>query len=108
MAQELKKYYNGRVAITPFGVDMERFCCKSPVAASDIGGLREIVKDGYNGVLFKMQNINDMVDKIDKMLEDKERMKQYSLNAITLVTENYNWNDTAGIKEAIYNELVRE
>jgi len=39
-----------------------------PIIASDIGGIPEIVKDGFNGLLFKPGNVDDLKLKIERMM----------------------------------------
>ncbi len=52
-------------------VILEAMCYKKPVVASRVGGIPEIVIDGVNGYLFEPSSINDMVEKIKKVLNSE-------------------------------------
>jgi len=41
-----------------------------PVIASKVGGLPEIVRDGETGFLVKPKNVNELAEKMQKMLSD--------------------------------------
>ena len=49
---------------------LEAFANKLPVLSSDIGSMKEIIKDNINGVLFKSGDIQDLIKKINKMIMD--------------------------------------
>lgn len=59
----------------------EAMCCGLPVLCSKVSDVPFIVQDGGNGLLFNPSNINDIVDKIEKMLvlSDEERNNMGSL-----------------------------
>jgi hypothetical protein len=54
---------------TPFVV-LEAFAAGVPVIASDLGGLREIVRDGENGVLFRAGDAASLGAAIDRFVRD--------------------------------------
>ncbi|MFA5351232.1 MAG: glycosyltransferase family 4 protein [Candidatus Omnitrophota bacterium] len=51
---------------------LEAMRCAKPVVATDTGGIREIVVDGYNGFLVKPQDIQSMSEKLSLLLNNKE------------------------------------
>jgi glycosyltransferase involved in cell wall biosynthesis len=51
-------------------VILEAMSCGKPVIASNIGGIPESVKDGYNGFLTTPKNPMDIADKIIKALTE--------------------------------------
>ena len=74
---------------------MSRFLLESasmakPIITTDVPGCKDIVKDSFNGFLCNPKNINDLVLKIDKMinLSESERM-QYGKNGRKLMIENF-------------------
>ncbi|MCG2829233.1 glycosyltransferase family 4 protein [Methanothermobacter sp. K4] len=48
----------------------ESFMNSTPVIASRIGGIPELVTDGYNGVLFEAGNVSELTSLINKIAED--------------------------------------
>jgi glycosyltransferase involved in cell wall biosynthesis len=41
-----------------------------PVVGSDIGGIKEVIKDGINGLLFKTGSISDLTKKLNQLAND--------------------------------------
>ena len=63
----------------PFSV-MESQWYGTPVIASDIGGVPELVEDGVTGELFEAGNAEELKDKIIKLWNDEELCKKYTEN----------------------------
>jgi glycosyltransferase involved in cell wall biosynthesis len=51
-------------------VIQEAFLHGRPVIASDIGGMKEKIADGLNGVHFRVGSAEDLADKLSQLLED--------------------------------------
>ena len=51
---------------------LEAAACGLPLLGADVPGVREIVLDGVNGLLFAKGDCHDMARKIEKMLIDQE------------------------------------
>jgi glycosyltransferase involved in cell wall biosynthesis len=52
---------------------LESFACGTPVIGSNIGGIPELVKDGWNGMLFEPRDAGQLAGKIQSLLDDPER-----------------------------------
>ena len=52
-----------------------------PVIASNIGGIPELVQDGYNGLLFKNDNIQSLIEQISKINNSDELRQHLAMNA---------------------------
>ncbi|BAJ50133.1 glycosyl transferases group 1 [Candidatus Caldarchaeum subterraneum] len=66
----------------PFGMAAaEALAAGKPVIASNIGGLREIVDHGVNGLLFTPKNHHELAQHITKLLQDKKLWTTFSQNA---------------------------
>ncbi|MCL5797489.1 MAG: glycosyltransferase family 4 protein [Patescibacteria group bacterium] len=73
-----------------FGVSLlEAFATGKPVIASNIGGIPEIVKDGYNGYLVEPGNAEDLANKISKLWDNPSLCKKMGKNAREYVEKNY-------------------
>ncbi len=72
----LTSVYEG-LPLTP----MEAFSVKKAVVATDIDGTREVVEDGYNGLLAETKNPADIAEKIERLYIDKELLEKCCENA---------------------------
>jgi glycosyltransferase involved in cell wall biosynthesis len=59
----------------------ESFSTGTPVIGSDIGGIPELIEDGYNGFLFEPGNADSLREKLVKTISDKELLKNFEVNA---------------------------
>ncbi len=80
----------------PFGlVVVEALACGTPVIASDIGAMPDIIKDGTNGFLVKAEKVNEFVrasknlDRIDRKVCRQSVENKYSLETMVDQYENY-------------------
>ncbi|WP_334329704.1 glycosyltransferase [Companilactobacillus sp. HBUAS59699] len=84
-----------------FGLVALEACKNSKmVIASDVGGLPEIVRNGFNGLVFKSESIemlNDVISKFHEM--SKDRIKLMGINGRKLFDNKYNY-------EKLYNRLM--
>lgn len=57
---------------------IEAMALGNPVVASDVRGNNDVVLDGYNGYLVKLNDYESMADKICSLIENKELMSSFS------------------------------
>lgn len=73
-----------------FGLSiLESFASGKPVVASNIGGIPETVKDGYNGLLFEPGNTDDCAEKINKLWNNPALCRKMGRNAREYVEKNF-------------------
>ena len=75
----------------PFSV-MESQIYGTPVLASAIGGIPELIKDGETGELFTSGNVDELREKTEKLWKDRERLGRYTENCRSVqfdTTEEY-------------------
>ncbi len=68
---------------------VEAMLMKVPVIGSNAGGVPEIINDGDNGLLFETRNDNDLVKKIDYIIENKGIREKIIKNAFEYASKNY-------------------
>ena len=74
-----------------FGLSiLESFACGKPVIASDIGGIPELIRDGYNGFLFKPGDAQDLIRKIINLWDNPDLNKTLGKNAREFTRKNFN------------------
>ena len=64
---------------------------EKPVIATDVGGDKEMMVDGKTGFLVKEGNANDIVEKISKILDDKQLAIEMGKNGSKFIKEQFNW-----------------
>lgn len=60
---------------------LESFAASKPVLGSNIGGVPEIITNGYNGLLFKPGDLDDITDKILKLWNNSALCTKLGRNA---------------------------
>jgi len=74
----------------PFGLTaLEPAQYKIPVVVSNVGGLKEIVTDGYNGYYFMNNNSRDLAEKIKLFLEDPNSSLNMGENHYNLALKKF-------------------
>ncbi len=63
----------------PFTV-MESQLCGTPVIASDLGGIPELIQENVTGQLFESGNATDLREKIELLWNDEARQREWSEN----------------------------
>jgi len=70
---------------------LESAACGRPIITTDRSGCREIVDDGINGFIVKLQNTNDLIEKIEMFLTlDNEQRLQMGLAGRKKVENEFN------------------
>jgi glycosyltransferase involved in cell wall biosynthesis len=62
-----------------------------PVIATDVGGDREMMKDGKTGYLVREGHPEDIIEKINELLENKIKSKEMGEKGIEFVKDEFNW-----------------
>jgi len=109
LKSELIKLYQGaNVFVMPsiygesFGIVLlEAMASKTPVVATDQGGIKEIIRNEETGLLVKREEIEKMAEKIITLLNDKSYCKEVSERAFQEV-RNYDWGIIAEKIEKVY------
>ena len=90
-----------------FGVvTLEANACETPVIASKVGGIIDVIEDGYNGFFVEQKNPEQIAARI-KQLADNQKLR-YSIgkNGRSRVTKEFNWENVADEIIQKYNKLV--
>jgi len=61
---------------------LEYMMCGIPAVCTNVGGNPEIIKDGFNGFLIPVGDINQLADRISKILSDSSLSEFMSQNAM--------------------------
>lgn len=87
-----------------FGIAaLEALSCGVPAVASDLPGVRTIVRDGETGVLVSPGDFDSLKDGLCGLLNDDARRARYGENARRMVESGY----THGMRAQALEEIVR-
>jgi glycosyltransferase involved in cell wall biosynthesis len=97
--EELKGYYRecSVVAlsslwpepIATIGLEVMRYAL--PVVGFDAGGIKDWLKDGFNGYLVPWMDRDVFAQRLDELLQDKEKAKRLGENGFEFVSERYDF-----------------
>jgi len=87
---------------------IEAFACSVPVIASNLGNMPNMVKDAYNGLLFETGNSDELAQKIEGLMSDKEQLRKMSDNCRQNFEERYTAESNYKILMKIYEETLQK
>lgn len=91
-----------------FGLNLaEEMFCGIPVVATINRGHKEIVTDKFNGLLFKQNDIEDFVNSIIRLYENRALRFEYSKNAIESV-QKFRIDNSLSEMTNIYNIVLND
>ncbi len=82
----------------------EAFLAKTPVIASDIGGMAELIQDGINGLLFRTGSARDLCKKMERIIRQPDLIGQLSANIGPVKTIEENALEI----QQIYHDLIAQ
>lgn len=92
------------------GVILEASSMQTPIIATDIMGIREVVHVGYNGVLVEPSNVKQLVEAMEAFYLNKSGLELYSKNARDFVIQNFEqktvWQQSLNFYKEIVNKYV--
>jgi len=87
---------------------LEAMAQKCLFVASDVGGHKELVRDGETGVLFRADDVADLAAKLQSMFEQRERWPQLRENGRRFVESERNWARSIANYRPLYERLVSQ
>lgn len=106
----------------PFGIiNLEAMACETPVVASAVGGIPDVVVPGETGELveFTPRGVDDpepadprryaseLASAMTGLVVDPERRRRYGEAGRRRVVEEFGWNAVARKVHALYDEVIR-
>ena len=71
-------------------VILEGLAAGKPIVASDVSGVKDVIKNGWNGFLVEQKKPNQIAEKVLELLGDDELRVRFSKNALE-TAKKYDW-----------------
>ena len=85
---------------------LEALACGTPVIASDMGGLPEVVVHGETGFLFPLGNVEEMADAGISLLKDQDRWTRFSEAARSDAVARFSNDRVVPMYEDLYRDVI--
>ncbi len=85
---------------------LEAMACGTFVVASNIGGIPEVIRNENHGVLFNINNINEVSDLCLSLFEDQSTRKIDSKKVRDYIRKNFSWDVITKKMMKIYQNLI--
>ncbi len=93
----------------PFGlINLEAMACQTPVVASAVGGILEVVDDGVTGTLVPPSRPDALAAALAGLLADAGRAHAMGRAGRKRVEERFSWTSVAERTEHVYVEAIAE
>jgi glycosyltransferase involved in cell wall biosynthesis len=86
---------------------MEALSTGLVVLASDIGGVKPLITNNKNGVLFKTEDAISLREMLDMILSDMDKYKQVGLHARSVMLEDYSFDRVSREYVNLYSSLLK-
>ena len=108
----IELYKKANIVVVPsiwyevFGiVIIESFKYGTPVIGSNIGGIPELIENGYNGYLFEAGNVDGLKKALNNLINNQKELKRLSDNAFESV-KKYSMEGHIKRLRNLYEELL--
>jgi glycosyltransferase involved in cell wall biosynthesis len=88
-------------------VILEAMASSKPVIVSNIPGVTEVVVEDVQGLHVEPMNAEDLAEKINILLSDKQMQKRMGDAGRKKVEEEYTWDKVVGQIEEVYKSVAR-
>jgi starch synthase len=93
----------------PFGlINLEAMACETPVVASAVGGILEVVEDGKTGLLVPPANAEALAAALNRVLGNPALGRSMGQAGRRRVEEHFAWASVAERTEQVYADAIAE
>lgn len=85
---------------------LESLSAGCPTVAVAVGGIKEIIIDGYNGLLAEPESAESIAEKVESLLSNPKKSKEISLNAIRDCEKRFSPAVVAKQTVAYYKKII--
>ncbi len=94
-------------------VNLEAMACETPVVASDVGGIPEVVIDGETGILVHYDQFNpsafevDFARQVNRVVADSELAERLGTTGRERAIKDFAWDSIAQSTIDVYRSVIR-
>jgi glycogen synthase len=93
----------------PFGIiNLEAMACETPVVASAVGGIQEVVVPGETGYLVPAADPVALATRLNEVLRDPALARAMGLAGRARVEQHFSWTSIAQKTKRMYEELLAQ
>lgn len=93
----------------PFGlINLEAMACETPVVASAVGGILEVVEDGVTGLLVPPGRPGELAAALRRLLENPTEARAMGRAGRRRVEGRFSWARVAERTERVYADVIAE
>jgi len=71
---------------------LEAMAMRMPIITTDVGVIRDVIKNEFNGLVIQKDNIEEIKKSIMNLIQDKEKRERIAYNAYKTIKDKYEWN----------------
>ncbi len=87
---------------------LEAMACELPVIASDVSGIPEVIQHQKNGLLIKLDDKKDLIEKIIWSIENKDKLSIIGNNARKSILSSYSIGNMTDKYIKVYNSCIKQ
>ncbi len=86
---------------------LEAMACGVPVIGTNVGGIRDIIKDGKTGLLARQKDSDDLALKINRLFSDEQLKIKIVENGFKLIEDKFTWDVVSDRFIQIYTDVIK-
>jgi glycosyltransferase involved in cell wall biosynthesis len=87
---------------------IEAMACGKPMIATDVGGVSDVVADGYSGILAPPHSSDIFANRLVELIENRAMRDAFAANGRGIVTQKYHYSRLIRDIEELYGQLLME
>lgn len=85
---------------------MEAMAAGVPVIGSAVGGIKDLIRDGYNGLLVEPANVSQLSSAICALLKEEGRRRDMGAHARDFIRQHFSFQKMIDETEGVYRECL--